>query len=230
MRYVGQDYNLPMKLPWRSRVETASPDVIPPEPPGPVIDIYNSPGLEEALRGVPDDGSCKVLDLGPSVADNVEFVSSFASYLHIIDAIDRDPSASGLEGGGFGRLSALQSLFDQHRRSFSLVLMWDVLNYLSIDQAERLLQSVAELCLPGARLHAIVFATNTMAAIPNRYRIIDNARIAYEKATTEQLGAPDLPPAAVGKLLQGFRVEHSFVLQHGVHEYVATRKRWYIKK
>jgi len=218
-----------MKLPWRSRVETASPEAIPPEPPGPVVDIYSSPGLEEALRGKPDDESCKVLDLGPSVADNVEFVSSFASYLQIIDAIDRNPSASDFGGRGFGRLSALQALFDKHRRSFSLVLMWDVLNYLSIDQAERLLQSVAELCLPGARLHAIVFATNTMAAIPNRYRIIDNARIAYEKATTEQLGAPDLPPAAVGKLLQGFRVEHSFVLQHGVHEYVASRKRWYVK-
>ena len=219
-----------MKLPWRSRVETASPEVIPPEPPGPVIDIYSSPGLEEALRGVPDDGSCKVLDLGPSVADNVEFVSSFASYLQIVDAIDRDPSASDLEGGGFGRLSALQSLFDRHRRSFSLVLMWDVLNYLSIDQAERLLQSVAELCLPGARLHAIVFATDTMAAVPNRYRIINSARLAYEPATTELRGVPDLPPAAVQKLLQGFRVEHSFVLQHGVHEYVASRKRWYVKK
>ena len=219
-----------MKLPWRSRVETASPEAIPPEPPGPVVDIYSSPGLEEALRGKPNEESCKVLDLGPSVADNVEFVSSFASYLQIIDAIDRNPSASDFGGCGFGRLSALQALFDKHRRSFSLVLMWDVLNYLSIDQAERLLQSVAELCLPGARLHAIVFATNTMAAIPNRYRIIDNARIAYEKATTEQLGAPALPPAAVGKLLQGFRVEHSFVLQHGVHEYVASRKRWYVKE
>ncbi len=230
MRNAGQDYNLPMKLPWRSRIETTGPEVVPLEPPGPVIDIYSSPGLEEALRGTPDDGSCKVLDLGPSVADNVEFVSSFASYLQIIDAIARDPSASDLEGSGFGRLSTLKALFDQHRRSFSLVLMWDVLNYLSREQAEKLIQSVAELCLPGARLHAIVFATNTMAAIPNRYRIVDNARIAYEAATTEQMGAPDLPPAEVGKLLQGFRVEHSFVLQHGVHEYVASRKRWYVKK
>ena len=219
-----------MKLPWRSKVETASPEVIPPEPQGPVIDIHSSPGLEEALRGVPDDGSCKVLDLGPSVADNVEFVTSFASYLHIVDAIDRDPAASTLAGGGFGRLSALQSLFDHHRRSFGLVLMWDVLNYLSNDQAERLLQSVAELCLPGARLHAIVFATDTMAAAPNRYRIVDSARLAYEPVTTELRGAPDLPPAAVEKLLKGFRVEHSFVLQHGVHEYVASRKRWYVKK
>ena len=219
-----------MKLPWRSKPETASPEVIPPEPLGPVIDIYSSPGLEEALRGVPDDGGCKVLDLGPSVADNVEFVASFASYLHIIDAIDRDPAASSLAGGGFGRLSALQSLFDDHRRSFSLVLMWDVLNYLSNDQAERLLQSVAELCLPNARLHAIVFATDTMAAVPNLYRIIDNARLAYEAVTTELRGAPELPPAAVEKLLKGFRVEHAFVLQHGVHEYVASRKRWYVKK
>jgi hypothetical protein len=219
-----------MKLPWRSRPETATPEVIPPEPSSPVINIYSSPGLEEALRGVPDDGSCKVLDFGPSVAANVEFVSSFASYLQIIDAIDRNPAASGLEGGGFGRLSTLQSLIDRHRRSFSLVLMWDVLNYLSLDQIERMLRSVAELCLPNARLHAIVFATDTMAAIPNRYRIINSARLAYEPATTELQGAPNLPPAAVGKLLSGFRVEHSFVLQHGVHEYVASRKRWYVKE
>jgi hypothetical protein len=219
-----------MKLPWRSRVETASPEVIPPEPQGPVIDIYSSPGLEEALRGVPDDGTCKVLDLGPSVADNVEFVSSFASYLQVIDAIDRDPSASDLEGGGFDRLSTLQSLIDHHQRSFNLVLMWDVLSYLSIDQTERLLRSVAELCLPSARLHAIVFATDTMAAVPNRYRIIDSSHLAYEPVSTELRGVPDLPPAAVGKLLNGFRVEHSFVLQHGVHEYVAIRKRWYVKE
>jgi len=219
-----------MKLPWRSRVETASPEMIPPEPPGPVVDIYASPGLEEALRGVPDDGSCKVLDLGPSVAANVEFVSSFASYLQIVDAIDRNLSASDLEGAGFGRLSTLRSLADRHRRSFGLVLMWDVLNYLSIDQAERLLQAVAELCLPNARLHAIVFATDTMATVPNRYRIINSARLAYEPATAEVQGAPNLPPAAVAKLLNGFRVEHSFVLQHGVREYVASRKRWYPKK
>ena len=219
-----------MKLPWRSSVENASPEVIQPEPPIPVVDIYSSPGLEEALVGVPDDGSCRVLDLGPSVADNVEFVSSFASYLQIVDAIDRGPPVSDLGGGGLDRLSTLQTLIDRHRRSFNLVLMWDVLNYLSIDQSGRMVRSVADLCLPGARLHAIVFATDTMRAIPNRYRIINNARLAYEPSTTELRGAPDLPPAAVQKLLVGFRVEHSFVLQHGVREYVATRKRWYVKQ
>ncbi len=138
-----------MKLPWRSRVETASPEVIPSEPAGPVIDIHSSPGLEEALRGTPDDGSCKVLDLGPSVADNVEFVSSFAPYLQIIDVVGRDPSASDVELSGFGRISALQDLFDRHRRSFNLVLMWDVLNYLPIDQCREVAAVGGRALSPG---------------------------------------------------------------------------------
>jgi hypothetical protein len=76
----------------------------------------------------------------------------------------------------------------------------------------------------------IVFARDTMPTTPNRYRVVDPSRLAYEPATAELRGAPRLPPAAVEKLVQGFRIEHSFVLQHGVHEYVASRKRWYIKK
>jgi hypothetical protein len=217
---------MPIKLPWRSKVEAEIAEEISPEPSGPVIDIHGSPGLGETVRAVRDDGKCKVLDLGPSVADNVEFVSLFASYVQIVDLIDRGPSASG----SGDRLAVLQALVDEHRRSFDLVLAWDVLNYLSTDQAQRMVRSVAELCLPDARLHAIIFATDMMPAVPNRYRIVDRDRLAYEFGTTEMRGVPNLPPAAVEKLLKGFRVEHSFVLQHGVHEYVATRKRWYVKK
>jgi len=219
-----------MKLPWRSRVEVAPVEEAPPEPTGPKIKTYSSPGLEEALRGVPTDGSCKVLDLGPSVAANIEFVATFASYLQIVDAIDRGPSTSTTEGNSLPRLSAVSALLEEHRRSFNLVLAWDVFSYVSAEQAERLNQSVAELCLPNARLHAIFFATDTMPAVPNRYRIVSRNRLAYEPGTNEVRGAPELPPAAVGKLLKGFRIEHSFVLQHGVHEYATTRKRWYVKK
>lgn len=219
-----------MKLPWRSRAGSVSIEDPPPEPPGPSIEVHASPGLEEAIAGVPDDGSCKVLDLGPSVADNVEFVSGFASYLQIVDAIERGPWADDAEGAGLGRLSTLQPLVKKHRRSFHLVFVWDVLNYLSPEQAERLIHAVAELCLPGARLHAIVYATDTMPAVPNRFRILGGSRLAYEASTNDLKGVPALPASAVEKLLKGFRIEHSFVLQHGVHEYVAARKRWYVKK
>jgi hypothetical protein len=112
---------------------------------------------------------------------------------------------------------------DEHRHTFNLVLLWDVLNYLSSEQAKQVISAVAELCSPNARLYAIVFATDTMPELPNRYRIIDRAHLAYEPTTTEVRGSPSLPPAAVAKFLEGFRIEHSFVLRHGVHEYVAAR-------
>ena len=219
-----------MKLPWRPRVEPVRIEEAPIEPPGPKIEIRSSPGLDGAVGGVPADGSCKVLDLGPAVAANLEFLASFASYVQIIDAVDRGPAAGNFGGSESGRLSTLSTLLDRHRRSFNLVLAWDVFNYLSPEQADRLQESVAELCLPSAHLHAIFFATDTMPAVPQRYRIIDRGHLAYEPATTEVRGAPSLPAAAVGKLLKGFRIEHSFVLQHGVHEYIAVRKRWYVKK
>jgi hypothetical protein len=215
-----------MKLPWRSRVAAEPIEEAPPEPPGPTTEIYASPGLEEALRTVREGDACKVLDLGPSMAANVDFVSKFASYLQIVDAIDRTPVGTS----GTDRLSTVSTLVEKHRRSFHLVLAWDVINYLTTDQAERLVASLAELCLPNARLHAVFFAKDTMPAIPNRYRIVNEARLAYEAVTSELRGAPELPPATVAKLLKSFQVEHSFVLQHGVHEYVARRKRWYPKK
>jgi hypothetical protein len=69
----------------------------------------------------------------------------------------------------------------------------------------------------------IVHATETMPDIPNRYRILGDDQLAYEPVTTDRRGAPNLPPAAVERRLEGFEIEHSFVLRHGVREYVAIR-------
>jgi hypothetical protein len=220
-----------MKWPWRSNPEpTVKVEEDPPVSQGPLPEIHSSPGLEEALRGIPADGSCRVLDLGSSVADNVEFASSFASRLQIVDLLGRVASSGDVIGGVSARIASIEGIGREYVRSFHLVLAWDVVNYLSDAQAKRLLQTVAELCLPGARLHMIVYARDTMPTVPIRYRIIDPARLSYEPTSADMRGAPHLPPAAVERLLTGFRIEHSFVLQHGVHEYVASRKRWYIKK
>jgi hypothetical protein len=212
-----------MKVPWRSPVETASVEEAPFESEGPQTETFSSPGLVEALRGFADEGDCRVLDLGSAVSANVEYLSPFASKIQIVDAIERDLRTDPAEGTGVCRLSSLRSLIDEHRKSFNLVLLWDVLNYLTPEQTERVITVVAELCLPSARLHAIIFATETMPEMPNRYRIIDGGRLAYEPTSTFLRGAPNLPPAIVEKLLKGFRIEHSFVLRHGVHEYVATK-------
>jgi hypothetical protein len=213
-----------MKLPWRTRrQEPTVLDVVQESPP-PQAEIHPSPGLEAALAGVPSDGSCAVLDLGPAVAGNLDFVFTFASRVQIIDLLgggsaNATAPAPDLERG----MQALRELVPSAKGTFDLVLAWDLLAYLPSQRIGDLVGALAELCRPEARLHAIVPTTEMIPAAPSRYRIVDAESLVYEPATTDLRGAPELPPNAIGRLLEGFEIEHSFVLRHGVREYVATR-------
>jgi hypothetical protein len=213
-----------MRLPWRTRrQESAVLDVVHESPP-PQAETQPSPGLEAALAGVPSDGSCGVLDLGPAVAGNLDFVSTFASRVQIVDLLgggSGNPAAPAhdLERG----MQAIRELVPLANGTFDLVLAWDLLAYLPSHRIGDLIGALAELCRPEARLHAIVPTTEMIPAVPNRYRIVDAESLVYEPATTDLRGAPELPPNAVDRLLEGFEIEHSFVLRHGVREYVATR-------
>ena len=216
-----------MKMPWHSRPQTAeSPDEDQPEAPGPRILTHHSPGLEFVLGEASNREPCRVLDLGPSVSDNLAVMAAFASRVQIIDA-----SGAWLLDGATaltepdGRVDDLRALCPEFAASFNLILTWDVFSYLAPGRAEALMEVIARLSRADALLHAIVHCADTMPAVPARYRIVDGKYLAYEPITPEVRGTPDLPPAEVEKLLTGFRVEHSFVLRHGVREYVAVRER-----
>jgi hypothetical protein len=179
-----------------------------------------------ALGEASNRDSCRVLDLGPSVPENLAVMAAFASRVQIVDASGSwltDRAAPLNEPNG--RIDDLRALCPEFEASFNLILTWDVFNYLAPGRAEALMRVIARLSRADAQLHAIVHCTDTMPAVPARYRIVDEKFLAYEPITTEVRGTPDLPPAEVEKLLAGFRVEHSFVLRHGVREYVAVRER-----
>jgi SAM-dependent methyltransferase len=214
-----------MRLSWRAQQPRAEDDEEQgPDGDGLQVETHQSPGLKGVFLSVPTDGSCRILDLGCVVAGNLDFFSSFASRLQIVDLL-----GCGRAGGKAdrqtppARLQAVRGLLADHERSFHAVFAWDVFNYLPFDECKALAAEVARLCRPGGRLLAMVAASNTIPATPNRYRIVDGETIDYEPTTTEVKGGPQLTPAAVERLLEGFSIEHSFVLRHGVREYVAVR-------
>lgn len=118
----------------------------------------------------------------------------------------------------------LEGLESTRSQAFDLVLAWDALDYFAKDEVTALIDLLARLCRPDARLHLIVSGLDTMPARPTRYRIVDAGNLSYEQADDEKVGSPNQTPAMVEKALEGFRIEHSFVLRHGVHEFVAARK------
>jgi len=214
--------------PWdsgRSQLALAvEDDAEPPQPTRRKLVDHGSPGLKAALDILPSDGSGWVLDLGPAVAGNLEFLSSLVSRVQVVDLLGRrscveESSVVGMDGSS----ALLQALEPEFARTFHLVLAWDVLNYLSPDRGRTLIEWLTRLCSPDGRLLASIVTSETMPARSNRYRIVDHETLIYEATTDELRGAPQLTPAAVERLVVGFQIEHSFVLRHGVREYLAVR-------
>lgn len=194
------------------------------EAPEPSVLSVRSPGLQTIVAALPSDGSCRVLDLGPAIGDNVTFISSISEALQIVDlfgvgSTEGEAEYAAVDSG----LATLRKLDRTKHRSFHLVFTWNMFDYLPEARAGEVLEALGNLCRPGALLHTIVNATDTMPDIPTRYRILGDDRLACEPVTSDRRGAPNLPPATVERLLRGFHVEHSFVLRHGVREYVAMR-------
>jgi hypothetical protein len=213
-----------MWLPWRrSRIELIDgPEENEKDAPEPPILSCRSPGFQTVVAALPSDGSCRVLDLGPAIGDNVTFISSIADALQIVDLFGVGSGEGGAEFATVDTgLATLRNLDRTEHRSFHLVFTWAMFDYLPDARAREVLEAVGNLCRPGALLHAIVHATDTMPDVPTRYRILGDDRLACEPVTSNRRGAPNRTPAAVDGLLEGFDIEHSFVLRHGVREYVA---------
>lgn len=178
-------------------------------------EAHAAPGLDLLLTEMPRDRSWRVLDLGPAIADNVAALGPCVAQLYVVDLFR--------ESTGAVPASALDALLSGPEGAFDLVLAWDALCYLSPEPAARFVAHLAGLCRRGGRLHALVFAADAMPASPGRYRMLEGGRLRYEPISGDSVGAPQLKPAEVEKLLSGFQVDHAFLLSHGVREYVATR-------
>lgn len=213
---------------------------------------HRSPGLQAALAVHAARAGCRVLDLGPAVPANVTFVSAFASHLRIADLMDDDAngSSSGPSGDPDGvdadvdsaeasevdgsdepdgadpstRPRDLAERLTDTEEPFDLVLVWDYLSRLDRTQTDQLVGRLRRATRPGSALYLLVHEGSEMPAEPQVFEIREQDRIAYRPAGQGSTPAPKIPPAEVARRLSGFRIDASFVLRHGVREYVAVRE------
>ncbi len=107
--------------------------------------------------------------------------------------------------------------------SYDLIFAWDALDRLFAEDRPRLIESLALLTAPGARLHLITRGSDDTLARPLRFTLVDLNRLRYESTAGAPLPKPRLLPAELMKLLAPFHVIHAFTLRSGLREYVARR-------
>jgi len=190
-------------------------------PDGPVEHV--SPGLKAIADGLNPDLEYRFLDLGPAVPANIDYFSRYASHIRIADAVEDLRSIVPDEENPDLLVDLVGQALPLKPLEFDVVMAWDLLSYLNAEVVEATMDRLQVACRPGGKVLLLIHSGTTMPAAPQVFEIQSNNTINYRLTTSAVTDTRDVPPAEVERLLDGFRVESSFVLRHGIREYVAVR-------
>jgi hypothetical protein len=187
-------------------------------------EVHRSLAMATLFEEIRKRPKLQVLDLGSVVGSNVEFLSQYGCKLYIEDLYAALSSAQRGEGEIVSPefFAEFLSLPDDTR--FDVVFAWDIFNYLQRKELAYLGLQLRRFCPPGALLFAQISILKQIPAQPYRYKIKDEQNLIYERRTPTERPSPRFAPAEVTGLLKGFRVDRSFLLKHGIQEYLLLRE------
>jgi hypothetical protein len=188
--------------------------------------VHKSLGLNVLLDSVRGDRSYSILDLGPALEANVRFWSQISCRLHIHDFYRsyREWKAAVVpeEESEEAALSALLPFSDE--TVFDIILAWDLFNYLDLRELEALVQRLSRWCRPGTRLFTLISSLPNISVSPTMFRILNRGQINYEILNQDTRPCPRYQPRDIARLMAPFIVSSSFLLRHGIREYVFAFK------
>lgn len=182
---------------------------------------FASLALQTLVERLETHDSCHVLDLGPGIGANMEFLLGIASHLHVADLYD---TLLGFDAPFHGPGRACCPVFPgllptTSGRRFHLVMAWTLLDYLDRDDLPRLARHLGDIGAPGMLMHALV---STRARIPQTPPVlrIENGGLRSEPHAAAESDGPRQGQVRLLERLPGFRVARTFLLRNGLQEYV----------
>lgn len=201
-----------------SLLRTGRPVTPPEQRPAPAN--RHSLALAEVLRAIAAPGKTRILDLGPANGANVAHLSRYACTLHIADLY----RTVGLADGEHEE--SLERAFERQlpEGPFDLVLAWDVFDYLGRTGLQVLGRALVARTVPGSLLFALVSFHSRIPDRPHHFQIIDAETLRYGDPSGLERPSPRYREPDLVRLLPGFEVTGSYLLRHGIQEYLLTRR------
>lgn len=168
---------------------------------------------------------CRVLELGPGLAANVGFLTSFCSRLFVEDL---HHTLAGLGEPYSGQHRLYCPLFPAllphgGQAPFDLALLWNLLDYLDRDDIRRLSDHLATLGQRGMLLYAMVSTRARIPAAPSSYKIAGAGNLVCLSTAAQERDGPRHSQVRLLEQMRGFRVKRSFLLRNGMQEYLFER-------
>ncbi len=184
--------------------------------------IYRSLALNALLQQLEPGRKYQILDLGQALGENLSFWSQYPVKIYLPDFYRSFISATQATAG-----DEVSSEFLLHQTlpfapdcHFDIILGWDLFNYLEPAQLESFIRVLSRMCHPGTYVFLLISTLQQIPAVPYRFKILDRERLVYENLTTETRPCPRYQPRDVKLMMAGFEVLVSFLLRHGMQEYL----------
>lgn len=185
---------------------------------------HRSQALKALLDSLRPEARNTVLDLGPPLAGNIEFLSALSCRVRIAD-LHRSLCAESIENRRAEAMGAtLERLLPiAPDERFDAILAWDVLDYLRPDQVSCLMSRLTGACREEALVLVLASTRRQIPAAPLRHRILDRERMASDGPLEPQRPGPCHGQTDLRRMMPGFSVRHSILLRSGVQEYLFAR-------
>jgi hypothetical protein len=152
----------------------------------------HSSGWVQMARFLQSEESLRILDFGPTSAGNINFVTALGHSIYMANLVEDAaraefvlPSADG-EPPTFNIERFLAENLEFHGRNFSVVLLWDTLDYLPGDLIQPVADRLYDVMTPGGQLLAF-FHSATPAGVTNRATADETAFSRYHLTSSDQL-------------------------------------------
>jgi hypothetical protein len=187
----------------------------------------SSPGFKVFLSCLEPSPKYHILDLGYPLAANVTHLSSwFPGRVYVADLFRAIEAERMLASKDIGLWRALfvRLLDFPADLQFDAIIAWDLFNYLQRDALGALITHLGASSRSGTALFAMIATHKTIPIRPLYCRIADQDRICYATDSAGITDAPRYSAAALEKIMSGFCLQRSFLLSHGVQEYIYRRQ------
>lgn len=196
---------------------------------GPRVPRHSS-GWTALLKFLKEQSNLRVLDIGPTSSQNINFLTSLGHSVYMADVVHEALTGPWAlppeEEGGPARFN-VSGFFEQnlnfHGREFDVVLLWSTLDYIPQDLVQPLIEQLKNAVRPGGLVLAIFHSKVTG---PN------SGFCRYHLTGTDQVEMQDAEPHPVqrvytnrriGELFSEFSNYRFFLAKDNLYEVLITR-------
>jgi len=173
-----------------------------------------SPGLALLVERLEETRRAEILDLGPPRNATLAFLRRAPCRVHIEDVY------RSLRDGDGDAPSRIAPLVCASEPCIDIVLGWDLFDHLAVGDIQALMNEVTLRCRAHALLFVLASGRGQIAPEPGCCTVDADGALYYANTGPAIKDSPAWSPRALERMMPGFRLLHSFLLGHGMQDYL----------